>query len=71
MGSYGSEVIQCPFYLRHDGKTCKLSCEGMLPGSSVTSHFLDGTALKGQIRKYCAGDYAGCPWERVLMTKYD
>ena len=72
MGNYGSEVIQCPFYMRHDSQTCHLTCESMPPGSSIKSHFSDGKAMRGQIRKYCAGDWKLCPWAKLLLRcKYE
>ena len=50
MGQYGSEVINCPFYLWHDGQTCFLTCEGMLSGSSIKSHFENGKAMRGRYK---------------------
>ena len=70
MGTYSSADVLCPFYLRDDPKTCCITCEGMVPGSSVRSHFLNGEALRGQIRKYCAAEYEKCPWARALYGKY-
>lgn len=70
MGSYNSAVILCPYYLYDDPKSCNLTCEGMLPGSSIKSHFLDGASIRRQIWKYCAADYKSCPWARVLALKY-
>lgn len=72
MGSYSSTVIQCPFYLSDDPKSCSITCEGMLPGSSIKSHFMNGAAFRRQIGKYCAGDYKSCPWATVLSkVKYE
>ncbi len=70
MGSYTSADIRCPFYLRDEPKICTITCEGMPPGSSLKSHFLDGQSMRTQIRKYCAADYGKCPWARVLEGKY-
>ena len=67
MGQYGSEVIKCPFYLRHDSQTCHLTCESIPPGSLIRNHFEDGKTMRGQIRKYCTGDYQLCPWARLLL----
>lgn len=68
MSSFASMSIQCPFYLRDDPKACKLTCEGMLPGSSVTNHFLNGNDLRRQIKKYCEDNYVKCPWYIVLTN---
>lgn len=70
MGSYSSTVVLCPYYMHDDPKTCSITCEGMLPGSSVNSHFLDGPSIRRQINKYCAGDYKRCPWARMMEFKY-
>lgn len=71
MGSYSSTVIKCPFYLSDDPKSCSITCEGMLPGSSIKSHFMNGAAFRRQIGKYCAADYKSCPWATVLSrAKY-
>lgn len=70
MGSYSSTVIQCPFYLHDDPRTCNITCESVLPGSSIKSHFIDGESFRTQIRKYCAGDYKSCPWCRMMEWKY-
>lgn len=69
MGNYGCEIIKCPFYMRHDCQTCYLTCEGMLPGSSIKSHFTDGKTMHGQLRKYCANDYKLCPWAKLLYRE--
>lgn len=71
MGNYTSVEIKCPFYVRHENKTSTITCEGMLPGSSVKSHLRSGEALRGQIARHCAGDYKRCPWYRVLWGKYE
>lgn len=70
MGQYGSEVIKCPFYLRHDRQTCRLCCVGM-DSANCTSlhHFENGKALRRQLQKYCAGDYRRCLWARMLEAR--
>ena len=70
MGTYSSSVIECPYYLSDDPKTCSLTCEGVPPGSSVKSHFLSGESMRRQMKKYCAGNYHLCPWARCLEWKY-
>ena len=69
MGQYGSEVIKCPFYLRHDGQTCYLTCEGMPPGSSIKSHFENGKAMRRQLQKYCASDYQRAPGRGCCLRR--
>ena len=67
MASYSSADVKCPFYVSDDPKTCKLTCEGVPPGSTIACHFLNGKAMRVQIRKYCACDYQLCPWARLLF----
>ena len=71
MATYSSTVIQCPFYLSDDPKGCSITCEGMLPGSSVKSHFMNGKDMRDHIMRRCAGDYKACAWFRVLWGKYE
>ena len=71
MASYISADIKCPFYMNDNSKTCKLTCEGIPPGSTISSHFLNGAALREQISRRCAGEYEGCPWFRLLWGKYE
>ena len=70
MGTYLSGFVKCPFYRRDETKTGSLTCEGVLPGSSLKSHFGTKTELEAQIRKYCAEDYKQCPWYRAVMIQY-
>ena len=70
MGTYTSVDIGCPFYRRDDPKTSSLTCEGVLPGSTVKSHFGGRDNLQRQIRKYCAGEYRRCPWYKVAYLKW-
>ena len=70
MGDYLAAGINCPYFVRYESKTCHLTCEGVLPGSSVKSHFLNGESLRGQRKKYCAGNYQDCPWYRIVNSKF-
>ena len=49
MASYNSGFVKCPFYRRDETKTGSLTCEGVLPGSSLKSHFGTKDALVGDL----------------------
>ena len=70
MASYNAADVKCPFYRRDDPKTSSLTCEGVLPGSSVKSHFGGKKELQRTIRRFCAGDYKTCPWYKVASLKW-
>ena len=70
MASYTSADILCPFYRRDDPKTSSLTCEGVLPASTVRSHFGGRDTLNRQIKKYCAGNYKKCPWYKIASLKW-
>lgn len=70
MSDSRNRPIRCPYYIRHETKTCKLACEGLFGEATMQHHFDNGRALRDQLRKFCAGDFAGCPWERVIDMKY-
>ncbi len=71
MASYNSADVQCPFYRRDEPGQGNLTCESVLPGGTVRTHFATREALQTQIRKYCAGDYRGCPWYQVVSYKWE
>ena len=71
MASYYSVDVKCPFYMCDDPRACTITCEGVLPGSTVKSHFPDKKAIHSQIGKHCAGDYRGCPWYQVVSIQYE
>lgn len=68
MATYSSTDIKCPFYINDNPQTCKLTCEGIPPGSTIANHFLNGKAMHTHIERRCAGDYKACPWYSVLWN---
>ena len=66
--SYRDADMECPYFLRIESQTCHLTCEGVLPGTSVKSHYLNKEALYAHTAKFCAGDYQSCPWF-IKLTK--
>ena len=71
MASYYSADVKCPYYMRDDPRACTITCEGVLPGSTVKSHFPGKKAILTQIERRCAGNYKGCPWYQVVSIKYE
>ena len=71
MASYTYVDIKCPFYMYDNPQTCKLTCEGVPPGSTITGHFQNGKNMRVHISRRCAGDYKACAWFRVLCGKYE
>lgn len=71
MGSYNSADVLCPFYRRDEPKTGTLTCESILPGGTMKTHFGTKDALRRQIRRYCAGDYKRCPWYHIVSYKWE
>ena len=70
MGTYTSADVKCPFYRRDDPKTCSLTCESVLPGGSVKTHFGTKANLMDHIGKYCAESYRTCPWYQIVGHKW-
>ncbi len=70
MANYSSADVKCPFFRHDDPRTSGLTCEGVLPGSTVKSHFPGKSELQEHRRKFCSEDYRSCPWFRAVYTKY-
>lgn len=66
MSTHISSYVKCPFYVRDDTRTCKLTCEGMLPGTSIGSHFLNKADLVKYMEEHCIEAHKSCPWARCL-----
>ncbi len=71
MSSYTNADVQCPFFQDLSASTAALKCEGVLPGSSVKSHFGSHAALNRQLGRFCAGDYKRCPWFHVVSYRWE
>ena len=68
--SYLDVDVCCPYFERLDQKTGHITCEGILPGSTVKCHFRNGTTLKDALLKYCCQKGSECPWRHFLDGKY-
>lgn len=69
--SYFSSSVKCPFYQHDNIKESTITCESILPGSTIKHHFTGGKqALSDAIRERCAGDYESCPWYKLVSQKW-
>ncbi len=69
-GSFQQVHVKCPFY-RSDDARCKLSCEGVIDGSTLTWSFQNKADLKQQMDIFCCEYYKNCEVYRMLMeAKY-
>ena len=69
-GSFQQVHVKCPFY-RNDDSRCKLSCEGVIEGSTLTWSFQHKADLKQQMDIFCCEYYKNCEVYRMLMeAKY-
>lgn len=69
-GSYIQSGIQCPYYSSDDGCS-KISCEGIIPGSSIKSVFRRKADYAMQITQFCSGRYWNCEICQALDRKYE
>lgn len=51
--------VQCPFYRRSDGKK-RISCEGMIPDTTITNLFHRKRDYTFQIQNFCCDGYETC-----------
>ena len=70
-GSYRKVNVVCPFYRRDEGR--KLTCEGLLNGTILSSTFRKEAKMVAHMDKDCCSmDYEKlCPIAAALMKKYE
>lgn len=68
--SYYSSVVKCPYYQHDNIKESTITCESVLPGSTIKHHFSGKQALGAAIRERCAGEYEQCPWYKMVSQKW-
>ncbi len=68
--NYLSEAnIQCPFYVKREGKL--LCCEGYIDGTCMTTRFKDKYTADQYLFDHCFHKTGGsCPMARNLFEKY-
>ena len=68
---YRQVHVKCPFYHRDDSNR-KLTCEGILDGSTLTLNFRRKSDLDQQMEIFCNDYYKNCEVYRMLMeAKYE
>ena len=69
-GSYRQVDVGCPFYKFDDGQR-KITCEGIVEGSSVVLTYLRKEDYVKQMEVFCQEHYPKCEVYRMLMEKYE
>lgn len=69
-GSYKQAYVQCPFYKFDDGRR-RITCEGIIDGSSLALIYHNRQDYEIQIDVYCCKHYKKCEVYRLLIEKYD
>jgi hypothetical protein len=69
--SYFAADVKCPYYGHDNIKESTITCEGVLPGSTIKHHFGGKAVLTRQIKERCAADYETCPWYRLVSMKWE
>lgn len=71
-GSYRKADVRCPFYLHDDWAKKRITCEGILDGSSLALLYRRREDYETQLDVFCCDHYENCEVYRMLMeTKYE
>lgn len=69
-GTYwGKSSVLCPFYVSDNLQEKKITCEWIVPKSTVTARFLNKSDYRKQLIGVCGRDYESCPVYRALMKE--
>lgn len=69
-GSWWRVDVQCPFYRTDDARRKTITCEGVIPGTSVVNSFVSRDDYDGQHEKFCCAGYETCELYLALMQGY-
>ena len=69
-GSYNQVYVLCPFYKWDDGKK-RITCEGIVDGSSLAQIYHRRSDFEQQITTYCSCHFKKCELYRLLQEKYE
>lgn len=69
-GSFRQVDVRCPFYRNDDGRR-RITCEGLIDGSSLTLIYARRNDYEIQIRTFCCERYVNCEVYRMLIEKYE
>jgi len=71
MASFYAADVLCPYYQSDVAMECTLTCEGVLPGTTVKHHFPNGTTFRQHLGRFCkTRNYKRCPWAAVCSLKW-
>ena len=68
--SYMQSYCQCPYYVGDDGKS-RITCEGILPGSNISSYFRSRKDYRLQLEIFCCRAYKNCEIYLALEDKHE
>lgn len=68
--SFWQNYVGCPFY-RSDDQAHRITCEGIVDGSSITQFYRSRKDFSIQIKTFCCVHYERCELYRMLMEKYN
>lgn len=68
-GTYKQVYVKCPFY--HYDENMKITCEGVIPGSSLRTIFHSPTVYSNYMKLYCSNRYNDCPIAKLIDDQYD
>lgn len=66
-GTYKKAYVKCPFYRYDDDKRKKISCEGIVYNSNITTTFGSKEDYTRHIDTFCCVHYKCCELYRLLM----
>ena len=69
-GSFRQIDVQCCFYKHDDGKQ-RITCEGLVPRSSLSLSYLSKKDFLIQFETFCCKHFDKCEVYRMLMEKYE
>lgn len=69
-GNYIADA-KCPFYHEDNGKTHRITCEGIVPDSCTALIFKRRSDYRVQIKTFCCQHYKKCEVYGMLIRKYE
>ena len=68
-GSWKRAYVRCPFYRRDDVKLRRISCEGVVEKSVISTTFRRRDDFMTQVETFCCKHYDKCEIYRMLMRE--
>ena len=67
--SHWQYYVGCPFY-HSDDESHRITCEGIVDGSSISQYFRSKKAFTTQIKTFCCQHYRNCELHGILLATY-